>query len=78
MEQETRAEINGLHDRITKVVERVVVLETQQPHMGESLGRIEGKVDRIGGYVSKLAWLIIALFVAALFKLVASGSIHLP
>lgn len=66
--------------------ERVVNLEAQQPHTTAALARIEKNIsdhkadmksslDRLNGHLSKAIWIILALFLTALWKLVASGQL---
>lgn len=73
MDVEIRTEFEKVHERITRVRERVVNLEAQQPHMVASLGRIEKMVDRLNGHLTKAIWIIVALFIGALFKIVSGG-----
>lgn len=75
MDQETRTELEKLHGRINEVKNRVTILETTVPHISASLIRIERSVDKLGGYLSRAVWIILALFVTAVWKLIASGSI---
>ncbi|MCA1365111.1 hypothetical protein I6F14_33110 [Bradyrhizobium sp. IC3069] len=59
--------------------ERVVLLEAQQPHIKQSLERIETSVDKLNGYLSRLIWLAVALFVAAAAKFILAGGFnHIP
>lgn len=75
MDQQFRAEVEKLHGRINDLKERVVNLEAQVPHINASLARIEKLVEKISGHMSRGAWAIIALFIAAVWKLITSGAI---
>lgn len=86
MDQEVRAELEKLHGRISDLKERVVNLEAQQPHMNAALVRIERNISdhkedmknalkTLNGHLSKAVWVILALFITALWRLVATGSI---
>lgn len=75
MDQETRAEIDKLHGRVSDLKERIVNLEAQIPHINSALGRIEKLVEKVNCHMTRGAWAIIALFIAAVWKLVTSGAI---
>lgn len=75
MDAENRAEIEKLHGRITRLSERVVNLEAQQPHISGTLVRIEKNVERLNGHLSKAVWIILALFLTALWGLVVRGNL---
>lgn len=86
MDNETRAEVEKLHGRISDLKERVVNMEAQQPHMNAALVRIEANMlahknetkealSTLNGHLSKAVWVILALFLTAVWRLVATGSI---
>jgi chromosome segregation ATPase len=75
MDAGLRAEIEKLHGRITRLSERVVNLEAQQPHISGTLARIEKNVERLNGHLSKAVWIIFALFLTALWGLVVRGNL---
>ncbi len=75
MGQDTRAEIDKLHGSMSDLKERVVNLEAQIPHINSSLGRIEKLVEKVNGHMTRGAWAIITLFIAAVWKLITSGAI---
>lgn len=88
MDQEIRLEFEKLHGRVNDLKERVVNLEAQQPHISAALARIErdGKdawerieisIGRLNGHLSKGVWIIVALFLTAIWRLVQSGGIPL-
>lgn len=76
MDQDTRAEIDKLHGRVSDLKERVVNLEAQRPHIDAALSRIERNVEKLNGHVSKGVWAILGLFLVALWKMVVAG--HIP
>ena len=79
MEQQTREEIDKLHERITRLRERVTNLEAQQPHIDAALLRIEGSVKELSHKIGKALWIvvtpIVALVIGAFFKLLLSGQL---
>lgn len=79
MEQQTREELDKLHERITRLRERVVNLEAQQPHINAALLRIEGSVEKLATKISKAVWVVatplIALIVGVAFKFLTSGQL---
>lgn len=79
-----KSDISKVHDRIDDIKERVVNLEAQRPHIDAALIRIEKSVeglaaivqrnvDRITGWLSKGVFIVLALFITALWKLVVGG-----
>ena len=78
MEQQARDELDKLHERITRLRERVVNLEAQQPHINAALMRIEGSVDKLTAKTGKAFWIVAtpltAIVVGILFKLIATGA----
>lgn len=78
MDADTRSELNTMHERINGMRDRVVTLETQQPHTVAALARIEQSVNKLNGHVSKVVWIILALFLTALFKVAMTGNLNLP
>lgn len=86
MDQEIRAEVEKLHGRINDLKERVVTLEAQNPHINSALARIEKNISdhkadmssalkTLNGHLSKAVWVILGLFLTALWKLITSGAI---
>lgn len=79
MEQQTREELDKIHERITRLRERVVNLEAQQPHINAALLRIEGSVSALVTKIDRAKWAVltplIALIVAVLFKVVTSAGV---
>ncbi|OWV77220.1 hypothetical protein ATY76_04585 [Rhizobium sp. R339] len=82
MDEQVRAEIEKLQERVIGLKERVVNLEAQQPHINAALVRIEGSVEKLTNRIGKAIWAVltpvIVLAVGATFKIVVSGaSAHL-
>lgn len=77
MDGETRGELEKLHERITRLRERVTNIEAQQPHITSALLRIEKNVERLNGHIVKAVWVILALFLTALWRLIANGQLPL-
>lgn len=79
MDQQIRAEIEKLHERVSGLKERVVNLEAQQPHINAALLRIEGSVDKLTNRIGKAIWAVltpvIVLAVGVAFKIIVSGSL---
>lgn len=75
MSEVTRAEMETLHGRISDLKERVVNLEAQQPHINAALTRIEKSVEKLTGHVSKGVWIVLGLFIVAIWKLVLAGKL---
>ncbi|EJZ17409.1 hypothetical protein NE852_12825 [Rhizobium sp. Pop5] len=79
MDQQFRAEIEKLHERVSGLKERVVNLEAQHPHINAALARIEGSVDKLTNRIGRAIWAVvtpvIVLAVGAGFKIIASGSL---
>lgn len=79
MDQQIRAEIEKLHERVSGLKERVVNLEAQQPHINAALARIEGSVDKLTNRIGKAIWAVltpvIVLAVGFAFKIIVSGSL---
>jgi predicted nuclease with TOPRIM domain len=79
MDQQVRAEIEKLHERVSGLKERVVNLEAQQPHINAALARIEGSVDKLANRIGKAIWAVltpvIVLVVGVVFKIIVSGSL---
>lgn len=79
MDQQVRAEIEKLHERVSGLKERVLNLEAQQPHINAALARIEGSVDKLANRIGKAIWAvltpIVVLAVSAAFKILVSGSV---
>lgn len=73
MEQDTRAEIDRLHERVNGVTDRVTILETQSPYIKEALARIEKSVDRLNAHVAKAIWAVVILFIGLVFKFTVEG-----
>jgi tetrahydromethanopterin S-methyltransferase subunit B len=76
MGEVTRAEMETVHGRISDLKERVANLEAQQPHINAALTRIEKSVEKLAGHVSKGVWVILGLFIVALWKMILAG--HVP
>jgi len=55
--------------------ERLARVEAQEPHTNKALLRIETSVERLNGHLSKGVWIILGLFITAVFGLIRSGSI---
>ncbi len=55
--------------------ERVANLEAQQPHINAALLRIETNVEKLAGHLTKAMWIVLALFIGAVWRLVAIGAI---
>lgn len=71
-----RGELDKVHGRVTDLQSRVATLEAQRPHIDAALSRIEKSMDRLNGHIVKAIWIIIALFLTALWRVVTSaGSI---
>lgn len=70
-----KEDIEKLHDRINGLTSRVVDLEAQRPHIAETLERIEDSIDRLNGHLGKAVWIVLGLFLAALWRIVATGGI---
>lgn len=77
MDAETRVELDKLHERVTRLRERVTNLEAQQPHTAAALIRIEKNVDRLNGHLSKAVWILVGLFLTAVWGVVIKGGIPL-
>lgn len=79
MEKETRDELDKLHERITRLRERVVNLEAQQPHINAALLRIENNVEKMVTKIDRAKWAflapLIALVVGVAFKVLTSGQV---
>jgi len=75
MDQDTRAEIDKLHGRVSDLKERVVNLEAQQPHINAALTRIEKNVEKVSSHISKGVWIVLGLFIVAVWKLVLNGKL---
>ncbi len=79
MDQESRAELDKLHERITRLRERVVNLEAQQPHINAALLRIESSVEKMVTKMDRAKWAVlaplIALLVGVAFKVLTSGNL---
>ena len=73
MDQETRAELEKLHQRVNDVKDRVTILETQTPYIKDALVRIEQSVDKINGHLNKAIWAVVILFIGAVFKFTVNG-----
>lgn len=57
--------------------ERLARVEAQEPHTNKALLRIETSVERLNGHLSKGVWIVLALFITAVFGLIRNGSIPL-
>lgn len=79
MDQTIRSELDKIHERISNMKERVVLLEAQQPHINAALLRIEGSVEKIAAKIGKAIWLvlapIIAVTVGVMLKALFSGAL---
>ena len=79
MDDVTRSEVEKLHERITRLRERVVNLEAQQPHINAALIRIEGNIEKMVAKFDRAKWAIltpiIALLVGVAFKFLTSGTL---
>lgn len=75
MDQQTRAELDKLHRRVNDLTARVINLEAQGPHIDAALDRIEKSVDRLNSHLVKAIWIVLALFITALWRIVSTGSI---
>lgn len=75
MDADARGELDKLHERITRLRERVTNIEAQQPHITAALLRIEKNVERLNGHIVKAVMVILALFLTALWRLVANGQL---
>ncbi|WP_245279875.1 hypothetical protein [Hyphomicrobium sp. 99] len=70
-----RAELDKIHGRVNKLNDRVVVLETQRPHVEAALDRIEKSVERLNGHAVKAMWIILALFITALWRVATTTGV---
>lgn len=70
-----RAELDKVHGRVTGLSERVANLEAQRPHTDAALARIEKSVDRLNGHIVKAIWIILGLFLTALWRVVSTGGV---
>jgi hypothetical protein len=70
-----REEINKLHERVNGLAGRVVNLEAQQPHTVAALKRIEKSVERLNGHLVRAIWIVLALFLTALWRVVSTGNL---
>ncbi|WP_339084238.1 hypothetical protein [Hyphomicrobium sp. ghe19] len=70
-----RAELDKVHGRVNKLNDRVVILETQGPHTKASLDRIEKSVERLNGHLVRAIWIIIALFITALWRVATTSGL---
>lgn len=70
-----KADIEKIYDRINGLTGRIVDLEAQRPHMADTLQRIERSVDRLNGHIARAVWIILGLFIAAVWRMVATGSL---
>lgn len=68
-------DIEKLHDRINGLSGRVVNLEAQRPHTDASLARIEKSVERLNGHIVKGIWIIVGLFITALWRVATTTGI---
>lgn len=79
MEQQTRDELDKLHERITRLRERVVNLEAQQPHINAALLRIESSVEKMVTKMDRAKWAVLApvitLLVGVVLKVLISGKL---
>ncbi|MFS8147977.1 hypothetical protein ATY78_13085 [Rhizobium sp. R635] len=79
MDEQVRAEIEKLHERMSGLKERVVNLEAQQPHINAALARIEGSVEKLTNRIGKAIWAVltpvIVLAAGVAFKIIMSGSL---
>jgi len=78
MDEDTRSEFKAVYERMNDLRERVTTLETHLPHTAALLLRIENSVNRLNGHVSKVVWIVLGLFIAALFKVAMTGNLQLP
>lgn len=75
MEQETRAEIEKLHSRVSGHAARLVHLEAQNPHINAALTRIENSVDKLSGRLGAIGMAFIFAIVAAIATFVVNGGL---
>lgn len=73
MESDVRAELDKLHERITRLRERVTRLEAEGPYMTDALLRIEKSVEKLNGHISKGIWAVILLFIGVVVKFTVDG-----
>lgn len=78
MDQNIRNELDRVHERVNSLRERVTNLEAQQPHTVAALARIETSVNKLNGHVSKAVWIILALFLTAVWKVAVTGNLIPP
>lgn len=70
-----KEDIEKLHERINGVIGRLVDLEAQRPHMADTLQRIEKSIDRLNGHLVRAVWIVLGLFIAALWRIVSTGGL---
>jgi hypothetical protein len=66
-------DVEKLHERINGLSARVVDLEAQRPHINSALDRIEKSVDRLNAHLVRAVWIILGLFIVALWRIVSPG-----
>jgi len=69
------ASVEKLRGDVEDLRSRVVRLEAQGPHIDAMLARIEKSVDALKDYMSKAIWIILGLFITALWRLISNGSL---
>lgn len=75
MDRQTRAELNKMHGSVNELKERVATLEAQRPHIDDALERIEKSVERLNGHIVKAIWIILGLFITAVWRVATTGAI---
>lgn len=89
MTQVLREEVNAVHGRINDMSNRLTALETQMPHMRDTLERIERNFDdtalrlsrsieSLKSHAARFVWIVLALFITALFKIAMTGNLRVP
>lgn len=70
-----KEDIEKLHGRVNDLSSRVVSLEAQRPHIAETLDEIKDSIGRLNGHLVRAVWVVLALFITALWKIIANGGL---
>jgi hypothetical protein len=86
MDQELRLELEkvnarvsdrfgDLHMRVDDLRSRLVHIEAQDPHINATLARMERTIDGLKSSLMRVVWLLVAMAVGTLWKIITDGNI---